>query len=145
MKHALKLSAVLLLLAPMAWAADSPKATPKTNLLDYSAPVLISGDAAKKVMADNIPARVWALFPASKYTFISQVEGGLTSGGACVVTARVMLMPLTPTAKAVLFRPQKSATAFDTLAGASAAQCATLAQDKLKEATAAVVSSLVKT
>jgi hypothetical protein len=141
MTHPLMLTAALLLLAPTAWAADPPK----TNLLDYSTPALISGDAAKKVMDEAIPARVWKLFPASKYTFISQVEGGMTSSGACVVTARVMLMPLTPTAKAVLFRPQKTATAFDSLPGATSAQCATLAQDKLKEATAAVVSSLVKT
>ena len=149
MTHALKLTAALLLLAPTAWAADPPatpsKSAPKTNLLDYSTPTLISGDAAKKLMADTIPARVWKVYPASKYTFISQVEGGITSGGACVVTARVMLMPLTPTAKAVLFRPQKSATAFDALPTATAAQCGTLAQDKLKEATTAVVSSLVKT
>jgi hypothetical protein len=140
MTHVLKLTAALLL-APTAWAADPPK----TNLMDFSTPALISGDAAKKLMDDNIPARVWKLFPASKYTFISQVEGGMTSSGACVVTARVMLMPLTPTAKAVLFRPQKTATTFDTLPAATAAQCATLAQDKLKEATVAVVSSLVKT
>jgi hypothetical protein len=141
MTHALKLTAALLLLAPTAWAADPPK----TNLLDYSTPALISGDAAKKVMEDTIPARVWKLFPASKYTFISQVEGGLTPGGTCVVTARVMLMPVTPVMKAQLFRPQKTATAFDAVPSATTAQCATLAQDKLKEATNAVVSSLVKT
>ena len=141
MTHALKLTAALLLLAPTVWAADPPK----TNLLDFSTPALIAGDAAKKLMGENIPARVWKLFPASKYTFISQVEGGITSGGACVVTARVMLMPLTPTTKAVLFRPQKVATTFDMLPTATAAQCTTLAQDKLIEATAAVVSSLVKT
>jgi hypothetical protein len=66
-------------------------------------------------------------------------------GTTCVVTARVMLVPLTPTAKAVLFRPQSMATAFDSAVNSSTDACKALAKDKLKEATLAVVSSLVKT
>jgi hypothetical protein len=75
---------------------------------------------------------------------ISQVEGGM-KGTTCVVSARVMLLPLTPTVKAVLFRPQKTATAFDAAVNSSTDACKAMAKDKLKEATEAVVSALVKT
>jgi hypothetical protein len=94
-------------------------------------------------MGENIPAKVWKLHPASKYAFISQVEGGM-KGTTCIVAARVMLVPLTATAKAVLFRPQKMATAYDATQGSSTEQCQALAREKLKEATGAVVSALVK-
>jgi len=53
--------------------------------------------------------------------------------------------PLTAAAKAVLFRPQQMATAFDALPNSSTDACRALAKDKLKEATAGVVSALVKT
>lgn len=128
-----------LLAATSAFAAG-----PKTNLVDHSAGLLIEAEAAKEVMGENIPAKVWRVYPASKWAFVSQVEGGLTAGGACVVTARVMLLPLTPTMKAVLMRPEKIATAFDSVPGAGTDQCKALARDKLKEATTAVVSALVK-
>ncbi len=138
MKFAITLSA--LMLSTAVWAAG-----PKTNLVDHSTDTLIDEGSAKAVMAEAIPAKVWKLYPASKFAFVSQVEGGVTTGNACVVVARVMLLPVTPTMKAVLFRPQKTATAFDTMAGASVDQCKALAKDKLKEATQAVVSALVKT
>ena len=138
MKHAVLLS-VLLLSAP-AWAAD---AKPKTNLIDHSNALLISADAAKAVMDENLPAKVWKIYPASKYAFISQVEGGM-KGSTCVVAARVMMVPLTAAAKAVLFRPQQMATAFDALVNSSTEACKVLAKDKLKEATGAVASALVK-
>lgn len=137
MKAALLVPALLMSVA--AWAAD-----PKTNLIDHSNNTLIAADAAKAVMGENIPAKVWKLYPASKYAFIAQVEGGM-KGATCVVAARVMLVPLTAAAKAVLFRPQKMATAFDALPNSSTEACQALAKDKLKEATAAVVSALVKT
>jgi hypothetical protein len=129
----------LALLAATAWAAD-----PNTNLVDHSNPALISAAAAQGVMGEGIPAKVWKIYPASKYAFISQVEGGM-KGTTCVVAARVMLVPLTPTAKAVLFRPQKMATAFDAVPNSGTEACQAVARDKLKEATAAVVSALVKT
>ena len=133
-------SAVLLgiALCGTVWGAD-----PKTNLTDHSTDLLIDGETAKQVMGENIPAKVWKLYPASKYTFVSQVEGGM-KGTTCVVSARVMLLPLTPTMKAILFRPQKTATAFDSIANSSTDACKVLAKDKLKEATTAVVSALVK-
>ena len=135
MKHAVLIPALILsLLAPVsAWAAE-----PKTNLMDHSNGTLIETGAAKAVMAENIPAKVW------KYTFLSQVEGGLTPNKTCVVSARVMLLPLTATVGAVLMRPQKTATAFDAQPDSSTEQCRALAREKLKEATGAVVSALVK-
>ncbi len=139
MKPALLVPA--LLLATAAWAAEPAV---KTNFVDHSNALLIDAAAAKAVMGENIPAKVWKIYPASKYAFISQVEGGM-KGSTCVVAARVMLVPLTPTAKAVLFRPQKTATAYDAVPNSSTDACKTMAREKLKEATQGVVSALVKT
>lgn len=127
-------------LAGTAAAAD-PKV--KMNLIDHSNANLISADAAKAVMGDALPAKVWKIHPANRYAFVSQVEGGM-KGTTCVVAARVMLVPLTATAKAVLFRPMETATAFDAVANSSTDACKALAKDKLKEATGAVASSIVK-
>lgn len=138
MKKAVLLSTLVLACAG-AWAAE-----PKTNFIDHSSGLLIDADTAKQVMGENIPDKVWKLFPASKYVFISQVEGGM-KGTTCVVAARVMLVPLTAVAKAVLFRPQKTATAFDAAVNSSTEACKAMAKDKLKEASLAVVSALVKT
>jgi hypothetical protein len=68
----------------------------------------------------------------------------VTAAGVCVVTARVMMIALTPTVKAPLFRPNKTATTFDAATGASPEQCKALARAKLGEALQGVVSSLVK-
>ncbi len=141
MKNVILLPALLLSLA--AGAAQPTAKAPKTNLIDHSNSTLISAEAAQVVMAEAIPAKVWKIYPANKYAFISQVEGGM-KGTTCVVAARVMLVPLTATAKAVLFRPQKMATAFDAAPGSSTEQCQALAREKLKESTSAVVSALVK-
>lgn len=141
MKNVMLLPALLLSLA--AGAAEPTAKAPKTNLIDHSNSTLISAEAAQGVMAEAIPAKVWKVYPANKYAFISQVEGGM-KGTTCVVAARVMLVPLTATAKAVLFRPQKMATAFDAAPGSSTEQCQALAREKLKESTGAVVSALVK-
>jgi len=140
MKSLSRFAIVLLVVAGAAHAAE-----PKKNLFDHSSQNLIDGEAAKRVMDENIPAKVWKLYPSNKWVFVSQVEGGITADGQCVVTARTMLLPLTPTMKAVLFRPQKTATTFGVLAGGGAEACQTLARDKLKESTLAIVSALVKT
>ena len=50
------------------------------------------------MLAENLPAKVWKLYPASKYAFVSQVEGGM-KGTTCVVAARVMVLPLTATVR----------------------------------------------
>ena len=128
-------------------AAGSAEAAPpaKAVLLDHSSGAVMDTATAKAVLAEGIPAKVWKLYPASKWAFSSQVEGGITPGGICVVTARVMLLPLTPTLKVVTLRPAKTATAFDAQPGASAEQCRELAKAKLVQALEGVVSSLART
>jgi hypothetical protein len=125
-------------------AHAQPVREAKSLLLDYSSDALIDAESAKAMLKENIPAKVWAVYPEGKWTFLSQVEGGLTREGTCVVTARVVLLPRTGTVRAVLWRPEKKATAFDAKPGASAEQCKALAREKLKAAIAGVVSSLVK-
>jgi hypothetical protein len=117
---------------------------PKTNLLDFSNDGLIDDATAKGILAANTPAKMWKVYPANKYALVSQVEGGLTAAKTCVVTARVMLLTVTPAMKAVLFRPQKTATAYDAAVNSNTEACKAVAKDKLKEATVAVVSALVK-
>lgn len=141
LKNTLVLSALLCAAAGTALAAPAP---PKAQLIDHSSGSLIDAATAKAVLADGIPARVWKVYPTSKWAFTSQVEGGITAGGTCVVTARVMMLPLTVTLKAVLYRPEKIATAFDAQPGATPEQCKDLAKAKLKQAVESVVSSLVK-
>jgi glycine cleavage system aminomethyltransferase T len=140
----MKTQAILLtalMLSTAAIAAD-PKAV-KMTLVDHSNALLISGDDAKAVMAENLPASVFKIHPGSRYAFVSQVEGGM-KGGTCIVSARVMLVPLTAAAKAVLFRPQKMATAYDAVPNSGTDACKALAREKLKEATSAVASGIVK-
>ena len=137
MKFAVLLPALMLSVAAIA-------APPKTRLLDFSTESLLSAETARAVFTEHIPAKVWKLYPANKWVFVSQVEGGVTAAGVCVITARVMLLPLTPTMKAVMLRPEKIATAFASQAGATLAACQALAKTKLVEATSAVVSALVK-
>jgi len=104
---------------------------------------LIDAVAARTLLGDAIPPSVWKLYPPSKWGFVSQVEGGFTADRICVVTARVMLAPLTVT-NGVILRPVKRATAFDAKPNASNEECKAMARSKLKEAAAGVVSSLVK-
>jgi hypothetical protein len=141
MKLGNMLAGAALLIAHQAFAAPPAKAV----LLDFSSTALIDEASAKAVLADGIPAKVWKVYPASKWGYVSQVEGGITAAGTCVVTARVMMVPLTGTLKAVLFRPEKTATTFDAQTGATSEQCRVLAKAKLGEALQSVMSSLVKT
>jgi hypothetical protein len=140
MKSAALLSA--LLVSASAFAADV-----KTNFLDHSNDALIDDATAFAVMKEHIPAKVWKLYPASKYVFLSQVEGGVNATGTCIVAARVMVLPLTATLRVPLFRPlpKLTATAYDSIANAKQDQCKALAKDKLKTATEAIVSNIVKT
>lgn len=143
MNIALPALAITLLLTASAWAAD-PKV--KTRLIDHSNPGLIDEATAKAVMDENIPAKVWKIHPAGRYAFLSQVEGGVNAKQTCVVAARVMLLPLTSTVNAVLFRPlpKGTATSYDAVPNSTPEQCKALAKEKLKEATQAVVSNIVK-
>jgi hypothetical protein len=140
MKLSHLLAPLALLFAGQAFAALPAKAV----LLDFSSEALIDGKSAHQTVADAIPARVWKLYPVTKWGFVSQVVGGVTSAGVCVVSARVMLVPLTAT-RAPLFRPEKAATTFDAATGSTPEQCRVIAKTKLGEAAQSVVSSLVKT
>lgn len=128
--------------------ADAPHSrdVKKTNLLDHSNSNLIDSATAKQVLIDNIPARVWKIHNPGAYAFLSQVEGGLNPQRTCVVTARVMVLPLTGTLNVPMWRPQPkmTATAFDAQANSSSDACKAVAKDKLKEATLAIVSGIVK-
>lgn len=140
---------VLAVLAAAAFAAGSaqaedPKKLPgNKRLMDHSNPSLIAPDEAKKVMDENIPEKAWKIIKGSQYVWLSQVEGGLR-GTTCVVAARVMILPLTATLNVPVFRPRNTATAFDAAANSTVDACRALARDKLKEATLAVASSIVK-
>ena len=139
MNHRLMLSITTLGLAQAAFAAP-----PKTVFIDHSTDTVMDEATAKAIMAQGITPRVLKLYPASKWGFVSQVSGGLMANSTCVITARVMMMQLTPTLKALLFRPEKTATTFDALPNASAEQCKQLAKTKLQEAVQSVSSSLIK-
>lgn len=128
-------------LAGSAAAAPPPKAV----LVDHSMATLIDSKVAIAMLGDAIPARVWKLYPANKWGYVTQVEGGFTASGTCVVTARTMIMALTPTLKVMMFRPYKTATAFDAAPGLSQEACRDLAKQKLQESINGVVSSLVNT
>lgn len=145
MKLAQLMTAVLALTTASAMAVDakSAAAAKKRILLDLSSEALMDKASARATMAEVIPEKLWKLYPASKWGFVSQVEGGFNSAKICVVTARVMLAPLTVT-NGVILRPEQRVTTFDALPGATAEQCKKLAKDKLREATEGVVSSLIK-
>ena len=139
--HTPKLLATALLMSVSASFA----ATPGYLILDHSTAALLDKPAALAVWKDQIDdklmKRLVKLYPVGKFGFISQVEGGFTADKTCVVTARAMMVPRS--GKALLFKPNQSATAFDARTGATLAQCKALAADKLKEAIVAVGSSLI--
>lgn len=145
MKLRVLVPAVLALAASAALAADvKPSVAKKRVLLDLSSEAVMDAESARSIMAQAIPEKVWKLYPARKWGFVSQVEGGFTQAKTCVITARVMLAPLTVT-NGVILRPEKRATVFDALPNATMEQCRQLGKDKLREAIEVVVSSLVKT
>ena len=88
--------------------------------------------------------RLQKVYPVSKWGFVSQVQGGFTTDGVCVVTARAVLVPRVLGSRLV-FKPQRSATAFATKPGATQDECRSLAAAKLKDAVVAVRSALINT
>ena len=112
-------------------ATTQPLREPKSMLLDQSSEELIDASAAKALVEAHVPAKVWKLYPRAHWTFLSQVTGGMTTDGNCVVSARVVLLPRTGTVRAVLWRPKEVATAFDAKPGATLDQCKALARAKL--------------
>ena len=129
---------VLALLAVMATGAQAAPAAYLT--LDHSSAMLMDAATARDLWRQNLPARLLRLYPAKKWGFVSEVEGGFDDARVCVITARAMMLPRS--GKALIFAPAKTATAFGTQAGASAAQCRSLAKGKLAEAITAVTSTL---
>jgi hypothetical protein len=135
-----KMLGIAAMFAAGAVCAQAPK---NALIVDHSAERLIDTKSARAVLIENVPAKVWKIYPASKWGWASQVGGGITGNGTCVVTARALIAPLSASKK-LLFRPEKMATTFDAIPNATAEQCRQLAKDKLKEAVEGVVSSLVK-
>lgn len=131
-------AASLLAAVPSTWAKPPKNAV----LVDHSTPTLMESATALGMLDQAITARIWKLYPASQWGYVTEVAGGLNAGGTCVVTARVMMMQLTPTLKAMLYRPKKTSTAFDAQAGATQEQCRELAKAKLHEAIDSVMSGL---
>lgn len=128
------------------WLAAGPAsaAPPKWVIVDHSTETLIDNVSAKAVWNKALTARVAKLYPPSKWGFVSEVEGGFNASKTCVVTARAMMMPVTVGGKFLRFKPEKTATAFDALPGATQEQCQQLARAKLEEAIGAVVGGLMK-
>ncbi|MCE9661002.1 MAG: hypothetical protein K8R60_20935 [Burkholderiales bacterium] len=129
-------------------ASSAAFAAPAEYLfVDDSSPDLISTAAAlavwKAQVADgNMRMRLQKLYPVSKWGFVSQVQGGFTREGACVVTARAVMVPRVMGSRLV-FKPQHSATAFGSQPGATREQCRELAAAKLKDAILGVRSVLI--
>lgn len=137
-----------LVAAMLAGASSIALAAPPAYLMvDQSSAALMDKAAAQAAWQAEMPAkltkRLFKLYPTGRWGFITQVEGGFTQAKACVVTARVMLVPRA--GKVLQFVPNKAATAFDSLPNATQDQCRDLAKAKLDEAITAVLSSLVKT
>jgi hypothetical protein len=135
----------LLLAASSATIAAPP---PQYLFVDDSSPVLIDHASAVKIwqgqVDDKARMRLQKLYPVSKWGFVSQVQGGFTTDGVCVVTARAVLVPRVLGSRLV-FKPQRSATAFASKPSATQAECRSIAADKLKDAIVAVRSALIAT
>lgn len=138
MKLTTTVAAMLLLTAAaLVQAAPAPYIT-----IDHSTETLMDAGSANAMWKTHHSARLMRLYPARKWGFASQVEGGFTDGKVCVVTARAMMLPRS--GKNLLFRPDKTATAFASLPDATAQQCKALAKTKLNEAMDAMASALLK-
>ena len=142
-KITLVVAAACLALTSHVLAADAKPAPKKRVVLDLSSESLIDSHDASALVSAAIPPAVWKLYPSTKWGFFSQVVGGFTPDKICVVTARVMLAPLTVT-NGIIMRPATRAAAYDAKVNATEAECRAIARAKLMEATESVVASLVK-
>lgn len=124
-------------------AQTSSRAESKRVFVDLSSAALIDAASAKAILGEVMNPKVRKLYPPRKYGFVSEVTGGFTKGGICVVTARVMVAPLSASNQVKMI-PEERAAVFDALPGASQEQCRQLAKDKLREAADAMASNLVK-
>jgi uncharacterized membrane protein len=133
-----------ILLATLLLAATAGAASAYLTI-DHSSQAVMDKATAQAIWKENLPddltRRLFKLYPAGKYGFFSQVEGGFTEAKLCVVTARAMMLPRA--GKVLQVRPQKTTTTFDAQPNLTAAQCQDLAKAKLREAVSALVSPLV--
>lgn len=132
----------LLLLGTTGAATAAPAAY---LTIDHSSQAVMDKATAQAIWKEHLPddltRRLFKLYPAGKYGFFSQVEGGFTQAKLCVVTARAMMLPRA--GKVLQAVPQKTTTTFDAQPNLTAAQCQDLAKAKLREAVSALVSPLV--
>ena len=140
-KTSLLAAAVLTATVFQAQAASGPEYL----MVNKSAQRLVDDATVNALFAEIVSAKMAKLYPTNKWGFATQVEGGITQANICVVTARVMLLQrnLPVTTKLLLFKPEKSATAFDALPNSTEAQCRDLAKAKLREANLAIKAALV--
>jgi hypothetical protein len=135
------LGLLLLALSPAISAAPA-----EYLFVDDSSPILIDTASAvalwKSQVDERSRTRLRKLYPVSKWGFVSQVQGGFTTDGICVVTARAVLVPRVLGSRLV-FRPQRSATAFATKPGATRDECREIAANKLREAIVGVRTALI--
>lgn len=134
-------------LALLAFVASAAVAAPTPYMVtDHSSEPLMSKAEAVRILQaqvdDSQRVRVRKLYPASKWGFVTQVEGGFTPDKICVVTARVMMVPRSMGGRLV-FAPKESATTFAAQPGATVEQCRAVAADKLTEASRALLTSLI--
>ena len=136
------LGSLLLALSSATFAAPPPEYL----FVDDSSTILIDTASAVKVwkaqVDDSHRMRLQKLYPVSKWGFVSQVQGGFTTDGVCVVTARAVLVPRVLGSRLV-FKPQRSATAFATKPSATRDECRAIASAKLQEAIVAIRSAIL--
>jgi hypothetical protein len=132
-------AALLLSCLPVAQAA--PATTPPYVLMDSSSDMLMDKTTALAMWKEHLPLKLAKLYPVGKWGFLSQVEGGFDDAKVCVVTARASLLPRS--GKSLVFLPAKTAVAFGSQTGASAAQCRALAKVKLGEAMVSIRGALL--
>lgn len=137
MKLTSLVAALLLTGSALAQAAPTPYIT-----IDHSTESLMDAATANAMWKGHQSAKMTRMYPAKKWGFASEVEGGFTDAKVCVVTARAMMLPRS--GKSLVFRPAKTATAYASLPDATAQQCKALAKTKLNEAVDAVESALLK-
>lgn len=136
MKISKLLAALLLPCACVAYAAPA-----KYIIIDHSTAPWMDQAQAEAIWLKAPTAKFVKLFPAKKWGFLSQVEGGIDASKTCVITARTLMLPVR--GKQLLFKPAKSATTFGSHPNASLEQCKALATAKLDEAVQALGSALI--
>jgi len=125
----------ILLLAPAAQAAQ-----PQYLRVDYSVESLMDKTVASQLWKDNVPARLFKLYPPAQWGFATEVNGGFDEAHNCVVSARAMMLPRR--GKQLVFDPKKIAVTFATTPGSTPEQCKELARDKLREAIQSIIDTL---